>query len=304
MNSGNFFAELQRRHVYKVAVAYAVVAWLLIQVAAQTFPIFEIPTWCVRLVVVLLALGFPIAVILAWAYELTPEGIKRTESVDPEKSVRRRTGRTLDFLIIGVLAAVIALLVFDRVRSRPAATSGVPDKSIAVLPFENLSAQPENAHFAAGVQDEILSTLAKIAELKVISRTSTNLYKASGPRNLREIAAQLGVAYLLEGSVQRAQNRVRVNAQLVRAQDDAHVWAQSYDRELSDVFAIQTEIANTIAGQLHARISPTERAAIDRPGTADVIALELYMRARALTVATGYSADASGAQHQAVQWLG
>lgn len=304
MEPGSFLAELKRRNVYKVAVAYAIVSWLLIQIATQVFPFFEVPGWVVRAVVVLLVLGFPIALVLAWAYELTPEGIERTENVEPGKSIRRSTGRKLDFLIIGVLAVVIALLVLDRYRDPPVAASTAPEKSIAVLPFENLSAQPENAHFAAGVQDEILSTLAKIAELKVISRTSTNLYKASGPRNLREIAAQLGVAYLLEGSVQRAQNRVRVNAQLVRARDDAHVWAQSYDRELSDVFAIQTEIANTIAGQLHARISPTERAAIDRPGTADVVALELYMRARALTLATGFSADASGALHQAVQLLG
>ena len=299
-----FFQELKRRNVYKVAVAYAIVSWLLIQIATQVFPFFEVPGWVVRAVVILLALGFPIALILAWAYELTPEGIKLTENVDPADSIRRRTGRKLDFLIIGVLAIVIAWLVLDRFRAGLPKSSTASDKSIAVLPFENLSAEPDNAHFAAGVQDEILSTLAKIAELKVISRTSANLYKASGPRNLREIAAQLGVAYLLEGSVQRAQNRVRVNAQLVRAQDDAHVWAQSYDRDLSDVFAIQTEIANSIAGQLRARISPTERAAIDRPPTADVVALELYMRARALTVATGYSADASGALHQAVQLLG
>lgn len=303
MDPRNFFAELKRRNVYKVAVAYAIVAWLLIQIATQVLPFFETPGWVVRSVIVLLLLGFPIALVLAWAYELTPDGVTRTENVDPQKSIQRRTGRKLDFLIIGVLAAVIAWLVFDRVRGRPAESSKTPDKSIAVLPFENLSAEPENAHFAAGVQDEILSTLAKIAELKVISRTSTNFYKASGPRNLREIAGQLGVAYLLEGSVQRAHNRVRVNAQLVRAQDDAHVWAQSYDRELSDVFAIQTEIANTIAGQLQARISPTERAAIDLPGTADVAALELYMRARALTLATGFSADARGALLQAVQLL-
>ena len=303
MEPGSFLAELKRRNVYKVAVAYAIVSWLLIQIATQVFPFFEVPGWVVRAVVVLLVLGFPIALVLAWAYELTPEGIERTEKVEPGKSIRRSTGRKLDFLIIGVLAVVIALLVLDRYRDRPVAASNAPERSIAVLPFENLSAQPENAHFAAGVQDEILSTLAKIAELKVISRTSTNLYKASGPRNLREIAAQLGVAYLLEGSVQRAQNRVRVNAQLVRARDDAHVWAQSYDRDLADIFAIQTEIANSIAGQLRARISPTERAAIDRPGTADVVAWELYMRARALTLATSFSSDPSAALLQAAELL-
>src|SRR5256886_8436218 len=167
MNSGNFFAELKRRNVYKVAVAYAIVAWLLIQVARQVFPFFEIPNWAVRLVVLLLVIGFPVAMILAWAFELTPEGIKRAEDVDLSKSVTRKTGRKLDFFIIAVLLLVIAILLFQRLNPTVSLK-----KSIAVLPFENLSEEKANAYFADGIQDEILTKLAGIGDLKVISRSS------------------------------------------------------------------------------------------------------------------------------------
>ena len=197
MNLKRFVTELKRRNVYRVAVAYAVVAWLLIQIATQTFPLFGIPNWAARLVVLFLLLGFPIALILAWAFELTPEGVKRTEEVPPEQSVARSTGRKLDFVIITVLALAAALLLFDRFRpGRVREKSGVVDKSIAVLPFENRSDNRENAYFADGIQDEILTRLSKIADLKVISRTSTQHYK-SAPENLPEIARQLGVAHIL-----------------------------------------------------------------------------------------------------------
>ncbi len=252
MNSRNFFAELKRRNVYKVAVAYAVVAWLLMQIATQIFPVFEIPNWAARLVVILLLLCFPVALVLSWAYKLTPEGIKRTEEVAPHASITHRTGRKLDFLIIGVLLVVIALLITDRYRRPPAPASGIPEKSIAVLPFENRSSDKENAFFTDGVQDEILGDLAKVADLKVISRTSVMLYKSGNPRNLREIAQQLGVAHVVEGSVQRAGNKVRINAQLILARHDAHLWANTYDRDLAGVFAIQSEIAKAIADQLQA----------------------------------------------------
>src|SRR5438128_5063173 len=194
MNPKNFFAELKRRNVYKVAIAYAVVAWLLMQVASPIFPFFEIPNWAVRLVVLLLVIGFPVAVILAWAFELTPEGIKRAEDVDLSKSVTRKSGRKLDFFIIAVLLLVIGILLFQRLHPTVApAVSSSLQKSIAVLPFENLSHDPDNAYFADGIQEEILTRLAKIADLKVISRTSTQHYK-SAPENLPEIAKQLGVA--------------------------------------------------------------------------------------------------------------
>src|SRR5881409_1984979 len=283
MKIENFFAELKRRNVYKVAVAYAVVAWLLMQIASQIFPFFEIPNWAVRLVVLLLIIGFPVAMILAWAFELTPEGIKRAEDVDLSESVRRKTGRKLDFFIIAVLLLVIAILLFQRLHPNvsPAVSSSL-EKSIAVLPFENLSRDPENAFFTDGVQDEILADLAKVADLKVISRTSVMLYKSGNPRNLREIGQQLGVAHVLEGSVQRTASRVRVMAQLIDARTDAHLWAQTYDRDLADVFAIQSEIAKTIADQLQARLSPAEKAAIEQRPTTDLAAFDLYVRATAL----------------------
>src|SRR5256714_3120938 len=190
MNLSSFFAELKRRNVYKVAVAYAIVAWLLIQIATQVFPFFEIPIWAVRLVVLVIILGLPIALVLAWAFELTPEGIKRTEEIAPEQSITRRTGRNLDFVIIGVLLVVIAFFIFERRHSKRTAPAETSDKSIAVLPFENLSEDKANAYFAEGIQDEILTSLSKIADLKVISHTSTQHYK-SAPENLREIARQL-----------------------------------------------------------------------------------------------------------------
>jgi TolB-like protein/Flp pilus assembly protein TadD len=293
----NFFTELKRRNVYKVAVAYAVVAWLLIQIATQVFPFFEIPGWGVRLVVLFIAIGFPIALILAWAFELTPEGIKRAEDVTPNESITHRTGRKLTALI--ALVAVIALGLFLLQLSRrkaavaPKNPASAPvseavaratgEKSIAVLPFENFSEDKGFAFFADGVQDEILTDLAKIADLKVISRTSVMRYKSSTDRDLRQIAQQLGVAHVLEGSVQRSANRVRVSAQLIDARNDTHVWAEKYDRELADVFAIQSEIAQTIADQLQAKLSPKEKSAIsDRP-TSDLAAYDLYLRAKELT---------------------
>jgi TolB-like protein len=278
----HFFAELKRRNIYKVAVAYAVVAWLLIQVATQVFPFFEIPNWAIRLVIMLLALGFPVALILGWAFELTPEGIKRVEEVARPESITRATGRKLDFLIIGILLLVIGIFTFGRFGNRAPTAEQVPSKSIAVLPFENLSDDKQNSYFTDGVQGEILANLAKIADLKVISRTSVMLYKSGNPRNLREIGQQLGVAHVLEGSVQRAANRVRVTAQLIDARTDAHLWAQTYDRDLADVFAIQSEIAKTIAGQLQAKLSPGEKAAIEQPPTTDLAAFDLYVRAMVL----------------------
>ena len=292
MNPRNFFAELKRRNVYKVAVAYVVAAWLLVQVATQVFPFFEIPNWAVRLVVLVLILGFPIALVLAWAFEITPEGIKREEDVAPNGSITPRTGRKLVGITIALAVLAAGLFAYRTWSPRaPAALSSpaaiaalvptaIPEKSIAVLPFENLSDDKQNAYFADGVQDEILTDLAKIADLKVISRTSVMQYKTGVQRNLREIGQQLGVAHLLEGSVQRAAGKVRVNAQLIDARSDAHLWAENYDRPLDDVFAIQTEIAKTIADQLQARLSPNEKAALEEKPTSDLQAYEQFVRGR------------------------
>jgi TolB-like protein/lipoprotein NlpI len=280
VNANNFFAELKRRNVYKVAIAYAIVAWLLMQVTSQIFPFFEIPNWAVRLVVLLLIIGFPIALILAWAFELTPEGIKRTEDVDLSKSIRRKTGRKLDFFIITVLLLVIAILVFQRLHPSvsPAVSSSL-EKSIAVLPFDNLSGNPENAYFTDGIQEEILMRLAKIADLKVVSRTSTVRYKRS-PENLRQIAMQLGVANVLEGSVQRTADRVHVNVQLIKAPSDAHLWADAYDRKVTDIFAVESEIAKTIADTLQAKLTGFERNAIAAQPTQNTEAHQLYLKGR------------------------
>jgi TolB-like protein/Tfp pilus assembly protein PilF len=305
VNPRNFFAELKRRNVYRAAVAYGVVAWFLTQLTTQVFPFFEIPNAAIRFVVIALALGFPIAMCLAWLYEFTPEGIVRSEDLDPPKvrSARRATGRILDFIIIGVLLLVIAMLIYQRVPSRTETGETISQKSIAVLPFENLSSDKENVYFADGVQDEILTDLSKIPELKVISRTSVKQYKNAVARNLREIAQQLGVAHILEGSVQRSANHIRVSAQLIDARTDAHVWAEHYDRDLADVFAIQTEIAKTIADQLQIKLSPREKTALEKKPTTNLVAYDLYLRAKALLDNITTSTDWEGDNRRAVELL-
>src|SRR5436309_13980085 len=219
MKPRNFFSELKRRNVYKVAIAYAVVAWLLMQIATQVFPFLEIPNWAIRLVIMLIIIGFPVALVIGWAFELTPQGLKRTEVADelPNKSVRRRA-----WIYVVVIAGVVsASLFFVERYTKQSGSAELPAKSIAVLPFENLSEEKGNAYFADGIQEEILARLSKIADLKVISRTSTQQYQ-SKPGNLSEIARQLGVANMLEGSAQRSADQVRVNGQLIKAATDTH----------------------------------------------------------------------------------
>jgi TolB-like protein len=277
MDPKNFFGELKRRNVYKVAIAYAIVAWLLIQAASILFPTFEAPSWMMKIFVTLAILGFPIALLFAWAFELTPEGLKRTEDVDVSQSTTRRTGRKLDFLIIAVLLLVIGVLIYQRLHPTvPSITSDVPEKSIAVLPFENRSEDKANAYFADGIQDEILTRLAKIADLKVISRTSTQHYK-SAPENLPEIAKELGVAHILEGSVQKSGDSVRVNVQLIKAANDSHLWADSFDRKLTDIFSVETEVAKAIADQLRAKLSGQEEQVITAKPTDNTEALRCLL---------------------------
>jgi len=280
VNPRKFFGELKRRNVYKVAIAYGVVAWLLIQIATQVFPFFEIPNWAVRLVVLLLIIGFPVALILAWAFELTPEGLKRTETADAEHLPTRSRTRTWIYVVVITGAISIGVFYFGRYRSsKQSESTELSAKSIAVLPFENLSRDPDNAYFADGIQEEILTRLAKIADLKVISRTSTQRYQ-SKPGNLSEIAKQLGVANILEGSVQKAADQVRVNVQLINALTDAHLWAETYDRKLTDIFAAETEIAKTIAETLQANLSGKEKSAITARPTENSEAHDLYLRGR------------------------
>src|SRR2546423_2679486 len=280
MNPNSFFGELRRRNVYRVGAAYAIVAWLIIQIATQVFPVLEIPNWCVRLVIVLLALGFPVALVLAWAYELTPEGIKRTEAVVAEKSIKRQTGRKLDFLIIAVLLCAIFFLVYQRFYPSEKA-SDVPEKSIAVLPFENMSDDKENAFFADGIQDDILTSLAKIHDLKVISRTSVMPYRGAAKNNLPQIAKALGVVNVLEGSVRRGEGRVVVSVQLIDARNDRHLWAKRYDRPLADSLGLQGELASEIASELRATLSPEEKDRVVTKPTENPDAYVLYLKARA-----------------------
>ena len=280
MKPGNFFAELRRRNVYKVAVTYAVVAWLLVQVATQVLPIFEIPNWGIRLVVLLIVVGFPIALVIAWAFELTPEGIKRTEDVDPAFEAQKKSPAWI-YIALSAAFLSIGLFYLGRFTAAPkeSGLADIPAKSIAVLPFDNLSEEKGNAYFAEGVQDEILTRLAKVADLKVISRTSTQHFKSS-PENLPEIAQQLGVANILEGSVQKANDQVRVNVQLIHAQSDAHLWADTFDRKLTDIFAVESEIAKTIADTLQARLTGQEKISMAKKPTANPEAYDLYVKGR------------------------
>jgi TolB-like protein/Tfp pilus assembly protein PilF len=291
VNPTNLLTELKRRNVYKVAVAYAVVAWLLIQAASIILPTFEAPGWTMKVLIAALAIGFPIAVVLAWAFEITPEGIKRAEDVGPNNSITPRTGRKIVAVTIALAALAAGMLAFQLLRSKSTSSAVVSlvtvanvaaeisNKSIAVLPFENLSSDKENAYFAEGIQDEILTRLSKIADLKVISRTSTQHYK-SAPENLPEIAKQLGVAHILEGSVQKSGDAVRVNVQLINALNDAHLWADIYDRKLTDIFAVESDIAKTIADTLQAKLTGSEKTAIAKRPTVNSEAYELYLKGR------------------------
>jgi TolB-like protein/Flp pilus assembly protein TadD len=304
MNLEKFFTELKRRNVYKVAVAYAVVAWLLIQVATQVFPFFEVPNWAVRFVVLLIIIGFPIALVIAWAFELTPEGLKRTEVADAAPAQRSRSRAWIYLIFIaGALSAGLFFLGRFTVSTKQSVLAEVSSKSIAVLPFENLSRDPDNAYFASGIQDEIITRLAKIADLKVISRTSTQQYQ-SKPGNLSEIAKQLGVANILEGSVQKAADQVRVNVQLIQVASDSHLWADTYDRKLVDIFAVESEMAKAIADALQAKLTGGEQQALTAKPTNNSEAYDAYLRGLALEARASSPSDSEkvvGYYEQSVQ---
>jgi TolB-like protein/tetratricopeptide (TPR) repeat protein len=299
VNPTKFVTELKRRNVYRAAIAYGVVAWFLTQLTTQVFPFFEIPNSAVRFVVIALAIGFPIAMLLSWLYELTPEGIVRTEDLDPvqARSARRATGRILDFIIIGVLLLVIAMLIVGRGPFYGQTGESIPQKSIAVMPFENRSEDKANAYFVEGIQDEILTRLSKIADLKVISRTSTQHYK-SAPENLPEIARQLGVAHILEGSVQRSGDAVRVNVQLIKAATDSHLWGDTFDRKLTDIFSVESEVAKVVADQLRAKLTGQEEQVIAAKPTDNPDAYDAYLRGLAYILKPGSAIPANllGAQ--------
>lgn len=267
-----FFEEVQRRKVYRVAAAYIIAAGFIIQIGSAVFPAWELPGWALRLVIVLLLVGFPIALILAWAYDVTPQGIRATPAPSTPGSHRRRN--VIMLIGIGVIiSAAAGLFLLPRVSARKI------DKSIAVLPFQNLSDEKDNAYFADGIQDDILTNLSKIGDLKVISRMSVMSYRGDGVRNAREIGKALGVGSLLEGSVRRVGNRVRVSVQLINAGNDEHIWAEEYDRDLTDVFAIQTDLAQKIVSSLQAKLSPDEKERLDRQPTQSSDAYLLFVQA-------------------------
>jgi len=322
----SWLRELRRRHVFRVAAAYAVVGWLLIQIATQVFPFFHIPDWSVRLLVLLVLAGFPVALVLAWAFDATPHGIVRS---DPEgQPVLRRGPRGT--MAIGVIGAVIAIVIgaaywwshrggvapvppAAQVAAAPNASKmpaaamhasatgnlALPQtmaglipvelKSIAVLPFENMSADPDNRYFAEGMQDMILTRLADIGDLKVISRTSTEKY-ASRPGNLKAVARQLAVANILEGSVQKVGKQVLINVQLIDARTDDHLWAQAYTRTLDNVFGVEGEVAQQIAQALHAKLSEREQQALTAKPTQNADAWDAYLRGLASSLGAGGNA--------------
>src|SRR5947208_6566754 len=303
MNPDNFFAELKRRNVYKVAIAYVVAGWALAQGIAQVFPVFDVPNWIVRLIVGLIVIGFPITLIFAWAFEITPEGLKRTEDADAKPRSGRPINRTWIYIVVVGVAISLALFFLGRYTAGTRATSSGDRKSIAVLPFASLSGDKNDAYFADGVQDQILTNLAKLSDLKVISHTSVRQYKTGAERNMREIGRQLGVTYIMEGSVQRAGDRLRINAQLIDTRTDTHLWAETYDRTAADLFAIQSELAESIVTQLKAKLSPQQKAAIEEHPTEDLIAFDLYLQAKAIIDSYINATDVRAALLQALKSL-
>ena len=279
MNPNKFLAELKRRNVYNVAVVYAVVAWLLIQAGSILFPTFEAPGWVMKVFVTVVAAGFPIALILAWAFELTPEGIKRTELVESEGPSVRSRGSAWIYVVIVAGAISAGLFFLGRPTSKQSEAGQAPVKSIAVLPFENLSRDPDNTYFAEGIKDELLARLSKVADLKVISIRSTEQLRSS-PDDLTQIARKFGVANILAGSVQRSSDQVRVSVQLVKGETNAHLWADTFDRKMTDIFAIESDVAKTIAEKLQAKLTGSEERAIFAKPTENVEAHQLYLQGR------------------------
>ncbi len=293
--AGNFLTELKRRNVVRVALVYSIVAWLLLQIVDITVPLLGLPDWVGKFFLLLIAIGFPLALIFAWAFEITPEGLKLEKHVDRSQSVTAETGRKLDFMIIAVLLFAVALFALDKFVwideqvVKPVDTpeleiaEPVSRRSVAVLPFASRSANEDDAFFVDGMHDDVLTHLAKIGSLKVISRTSVMEYRDT-TKNMRTIGKELGVSTILEGGVQRAGDRVRINMQLIDAVTDEHLWADSYDRQLTtaNIFAIQSEIAGAVADALHAALSPAEQQALANIPTDNLQAYDYFQRGRAI----------------------
>ena len=280
MKTDNFFAELKRRNVYKVAVAYAIVGWLLVQVATQVFPFLEIPNWVVRLVIALVAIGFPIALVIAWAFELTPEGIKRTEDVDLAVSARQPRKHTWIIVVIVGAALTVGLFFIGRYTARDSASaSELSAKSIAVLPFVNMSADKNDEYLSDGVSEELIAALSKINGLQVKARTSSFAFKGKN-EDIQKIGELLHASHLLEGSVAKAGNKLRITAQLIQASDGNHEWSDTYDRDMQDIFAVRSEVAQKVAETLKVRLLGEEKRKIDKKPTENLEAYDAYLKGR------------------------
>jgi len=286
----NFFAELKRRNVYKVAVAYAVVGWLVIQIATSTFPVLEIPNWATKLVIAVVLLGFPVALVIAWAFEMTPEGMKRTEDIRPDEKLPQWSRRKFAAFILVVVICAAALLGYQVFRAKPAAAP-LAEKSIAVLPLVNQSGDPNQEYFSDGLSEELINVLGQIHELRVIGRNSSFRFKGKA-EDSRAIGDALRVANVLEGSVRKAGDRVRISVQLVDTANGSQRWSQSYDRELKDVFAVQEEIAKAVAEQLRVTLLGSATNALARPSNVNLDAYNAYLQGKFYFAQRNASADA------------
>src|SRR2546423_54811 len=292
MSNRNFFSELKRRNVYKVAITYAVVAWLLVQAASILLPTFEAPAWVMKAFVVLLALGFALVVFISWAFEATPEGLKRTENVPPDVAAKLPTWSPRKFAtFVGVVAVIAAgLLIFrmvgtdrwavrsDQNEGRRSAAS-LPAKSIAVLPFVNMSADKNDEYLSDGVSEELITALSKITGLQVKARTSSFAFKGKS-EDIQKIGELLHVSHLLEGSVAKAGNKLRITAQLIQTSDGNHEWSDTYDREMQDIFAVRSEVAQQVAATLKVRLLGEDKKLLDKKPTENLKAFQYYMQGR------------------------
>ena len=281
MKIDNFFSELKRRNVYKVAVAYAVVGWLLVQVTTQVFPIFEIPNWALRLIVLAIIIGFPIALVLAWAFELTPEGIKHTEDVDLSDKGASKKRTWIYVTLIG--AALSAALFFVGRLSAPnsgASPAALPEKSIAVLPFENQNRDPDTDYLCDGIPESIINSLSELPKLKVMSRNSVFHYKGK-EMDAQTVGKELKVQTLLTGRVRQRGDSLTIGVELINAQDNSQLWGQQYSRKLADVFAVQEEIAKEVSDKLRLKLTGTEKEQLAKRPTENLKAFQYYMQGRA-----------------------
>src|ERR1043166_7207048 len=282
----NLFAELKRRNVYKVAITYAVVAWLLIQAASILLPTFETPPWVMKALVVLLALGFGFVVLISWAFESTPEGLKRTEDLSPEEARALPTWSRRKFAAFIATVAIIAagLLAYQFLRPKTTAprqseAAPAPQKSIAVLPFVNMSADKNDEYLSDGVSEELITALSKITGLQVKARTSSFAFKGKN-EDIQKIGEQLHVSHLLEGSVAKAGNKLRITAQLIKISDGNHLWSDSYDRDMQDIFAVRSEVAQQVAAILQIRLLGEDKQRLDQKPTENLEAYNLYRQGR------------------------